>query len=319
MNGLPQIKSRVKTLRYEAEGIISLELVPMEGEQFPPFTAGAHVDVHLANGITRSYSLLNSQNESGRYVIGVLKDRGSRGGSRYIHEQLRVGTELPISPPRNNFTLNEEAGHSVLVAGGIGITPMLSMYRRLRDLGRSVELLYFTRSRREAAFLDELAALQGDVTLRFDEEHSGTPPNLNAILASKPADADFYCCGPGRMLDTFEESCEMLGYQHWHVERFAAKKADTVAVDHGYDVSLAKSGKELHVPPGKTLLDALLDIGIKVEHSCREGICGACETRLLEGEADHRDSVLTKAEREKNKSMMVCVSGCKGQRLVLDL
>jgi ferredoxin-NADP reductase len=317
----PTQTARVKALRHEAEGILGVELFPADGQSFAAFTAGAHIDLHLPNGIVRSYSLMNAPGECHRYVLGVLNDRNSRGGSRWLHEQLKVAAPLTISLPRNNFALDEAAPHSVLVAGGIGITPLYSMLLRLRALGKSVELLYCARSRQEAALLDELAAAGVPVTYHFDQERGGAP-DLQALLAGRPVATHFYGCGPAPMLDAFERAASALGYAHVHIERFAAVVVVPVAeasVDLGYEVLLHKSATTLQVPAGGVLLDMLLDAGVDVEYSCCEGICGACETVVLEGRVEHRDSVLSKAQRESQKVMMVCVSGCKGGRLVLDL
>ncbi|TLX54889.1 oxidoreductase [Stutzerimonas nosocomialis] len=308
----------VHTLRYEAEGIISVELRPWGDTVFAPFEAGSHIDLHLPNGLVRSYSLLNSPSDRGRYVVGILRDRKSRGGSEFIHSQLRVGMQLTISQPRNNFHLDTAASHSVLVAGGIGITPIYCMYRQLLALGRSAELIYCARSRREAALLEEISGLEGQVVYHFDDE-KGVSPDLANYLAGKPAGTHFYCCGPTPMLDAFEQTCERLGYPHAHIERFAAAELPPAAdAQDSYSVELKRSGKTLEIGPGDNLLEALLNAGCDIENSCREGVCGACETRVLEGEPDHRDGVLSKAERQANKSMMVCVSGCRSSRLVLD-
>src|SRR5450830_983361 len=294
---------RVQAMRFEAQGIVSVELMSPEGAALPAFEAGSHIDLHLANGVVRSYSLLNAPAERHRYVVGVLNDRNSRGGSRYVHEQLRVGATLTISAPRNNFPVDENAAHSVLVAGGIGITPISCMLTYLRGRGKSAELLYCARSRAEAAFVNEL--LQ--------------QPDLRAFLASKPKDAHFYCCGPTPMLNAFEAMCAELDLPNVHIERFAAAENVEPAQTDEYVAELARSKKSVTVPAGKSLLDALLDAGLDVDHSCREGVCGACETKVLEGEPEHRDGVLSKSEKASNKMMMVCVSGCKGRRLVLDL
>lgn len=311
----------VHTLRFEAEDIISVELHPVPGTEFPAFTAGAHIDLHLPNGMERSYSLSNPGEERGRYVVGVLRDRASRGGSRCVHEQLRVGMRLPISAPRNNFPLHEEAGHSVLIAGGIGVTPILCMARRLKAIGRSFEVMYFARSRPGAAFVAELQALGMPLHLHFDDEQGG-PPDLQALLSRRAPEAQthYYACGPTVMLDAFEKTCAALGHENAHIERFTAVEvAASPDAQATYTVELHRSGRSLTVTPAKSLLDTLLDAGVEVEHSCCEGVCGSCETRVLAGEPDHRDSVLSAKERAANKVMMVCVSGCKSSRLVLDL
>ncbi|MFJ4154052.1 PDR/VanB family oxidoreductase [Pseudomonas sp. NPDC089752] len=319
MSNSSTVSALVHTLRHEAEGIISVELRPWGDTVFTPFEAGSHIDLHLPNGLVRSYSLLNAPSDQGRYVVGILRDRASRGGSRFVHEQLRVGTQLQISPPRNNFALDTRASHSVLVAGGIGITPIYCMFRQLLALGRSAELIYCARSRAEAALLEEIGGLGAKVVYHFNDEKGGLP-DLASYLAGRPADTHFYCCGPTPMLDAFEQSCERLGYPHAHIERFtAAEVAPSEDALGSYSVELSKSGKTVSVEPGLNLLDVLLEAGCDIEYSCREGVCGSCETRVLEGDVDHRDGVLSKAERAANKSMMVCVSGCKSRRLVLDL
>jgi ferredoxin-NADP reductase len=311
----------VHTLRYEAEDTITVDLRPVGGGEFPAFTPGSHIELHLPNGLERSYSLCNSADERHRYVVGVLKDRASRGGSRCVHEQLRIGTQIAISAPRNNFPLQEAASHTVLVAGGIGITPLLSMARRLRSLGRSHELLYFARSRRSAAFLDQLKAMEVPMHLHFDDERGG-PPDLKALLAARPPghDVHLYACGPTPMLDAFEKFSAELGHENAHIERFAAvehKAAEDARST--FTVELARSRKTFTITPEKSILDTLLEAGVDVDHSCREGICGSCETRVLCGEPDHRDSVLSARERASNKVMMVCVSGCKSASVTLDL
>jgi ferredoxin-NADP reductase len=324
----PMLTALVKSMRHEADGVVSLELRPAEpGTHFPAFEAGSHIDVHLPNALVRSYSLLNPETDCDRYVIGVLLDRSTRGGSRCVHEQLRVGMTIPISAPRNNFPLDFSAPYSVLVAGGIGITPLLSMHNALASRRIGVEFIYCARSRREAAFLDELVAIAETagtkLTLHFDDER-GAPPDLTQLLAGHPVSTRLYCCGPGPMLDSFDQACASLGYLNVHTERFAAipsftPEAASAGVEKGYQVELRRSGKILDVPPGKPLLDVLLEAGVGQDFSCREGVCGACETRVLAGEVEHHDSILTKAERESNKSMMVCVSRCKQGTLVLDI
>jgi ferredoxin-NADP reductase len=317
-----KLKAFVHTLRFEAEDIISVDLRPVDGGEFPPFGAGSHIDLHLPNGMERSYSLCNSSDERERYVVGVLKDRASRGGSRAVHEQLRIGMQIEISPPRNNFPLQEAADHTVLVAGGIGITPLLCMARRLRDLGRSFELLYFARSRRAAAFMRQLEQLEVPLTTHFDDEQGG-PPDLRALLAERPAapGVHLYACGPTPMLDAFEKISAQLGHgDNAHVERFAAvehKPAEDAL--KSFTVELVRSKKSFTVEPGKSILDTLLDAGVHVDHSCCEGVCGSCETRVISGEPDHRDSILSARERATNKVMMLCVSGCKSATLALDL
>jgi ferredoxin-NADP reductase len=318
----PTLQALVHTMRWEADGILSVELRPATSAvDFPAFEAGSHIDLHLGNGLVRSYSLCNPSSDRQRYVVGVLNDRKSRGGSRFVHQQLRVGQVLPISPPRNNFKLHEDAPRSVLVSGGIGVTPIWCMLQRLVALGRPVGLIYCARNRKEAAFQEAITALAGDqvqVTWHFDEEQ-GAPPDLAKLLGGKGADSHYYCCGPTPMLDNFEKTCEQLGYPNAHIERFAAAHVEPTGKEQGFVVMLERSGKSVDVPPGKSILDSLIDAGLNPDHSCKEGVCGACETAVLEGEIEHHDGILTKLEREAGKTMMICVSRCKSARLVLDI
>jgi vanillate O-demethylase ferredoxin subunit len=313
---------RIKSVTWEADGIASFELRPMPPrKELPPFTAGSHVDLHLPNGLIRSYSLLNSQDERHRYVIGVNRDPSSRGGSRYMHETLRAGDTLAISAPRNNFALDESAELSVFIAGGIGITPLMSMITRLRALGRRWKLHYAARTRQNCAFADQLQGLRdsedADVHFTFDKEPGAKMLDIPGIVAALPAGAHLYCCGPLPMLDAFEQATKQVPPEHVHVEYFAAR--ESAATEGGYTVELARAKRTIAIAPGHTILDSLIEIGIEPPWSCREGICGTCETRVLEGACDHRDLVLSAAEKAANDRMMICCSGAKSAKLVLDL
>lgn len=319
MSEYNRITMRVYALSYEADGVISVELGALDNAALPAVEPGAHVDLHLDNGLVRSYSLVTPRCTPTRYVVAVLKDRASRGGSSYIHDSLRVGAVMEVGGPRNHFKLDESATRSVLIGGGIGITPIFSMHARLCEQGKPATLLYCGRSRNQMALQDDIAALGDQIEWHIDEE-AGGPPDLKAFLSRFGADADYYCCGPTPMLDGFEATCEALGYSKVHVERFAAVVAPKPETPGGaYEVVLKRSGKTFHIAPGQAMYDVFLENKINVGFSCKEGICGACETKVLEGIPEHRDSVLSKSERAANKTMMVCVSGCKGERLVLDL
>ena len=220
--------------------------------------------------------------------------------------------------PRNNFALDEAAAHTILVAGGIGITPIMCMIERLEKLGRSWQLYYSCRARAETAFLSELQAKgAAKVTFNFDAENGGRFLDLAAIAAGAPAQTHLYCCGPLPMLKAFEAATADLPRQNVHVEYFTA--AEAAALEGGYIVELRRSKREFSVPPGKTILETLRDAGVEVTSSCEEGVCGACETAVISGAPDHRDMILTAAERAANKTMMICCSGSKSDRLVLDL
>jgi vanillate O-demethylase ferredoxin subunit len=312
-----KLEVRVKAVIWETPDIRLYDLRPLDGGTLPPFTAGAHIDLHLPMGLARSYSLSNAQDERHRYVVGVAKDAMSRGGSRYIHERLSVGDVISISAPRNNFPLDEAAPHTVLLSGGIGVTPMMSMARRLTQLGRSWHLHYCARNRAAAAFLDDLLPQGDHVSWQFDDECNGRFLDMVALVREAPPDTHFYCCGPTGMLGAFEAAVAGLAPERVHVEYFSAK--EEASTDGGFLVELARSNKVIAVAEGKTILEALQDAGIDVPYSCMEGVCGSCETRVLAGTPDHRDAILTDSERASNKTMMVCCSGSKSEKLVLDL
>lgn len=319
--GSDLLQLQLRSITYESAGILSFELRLPNGSDLPTFTAGAHVDVQLPGGLTRSYSLVNAQSERHRYVIAVNRDAASRGGSRFMHEALKVGAMLAVSVPRNNFPLVEDAPASVFIAGGVGITPILCMLERLTALQRPWVLHYCARTRQSAAFLDRLHELRvaqaGEVHLNFDHGSVSNMLNIGSVVDAAPVGAHLYCCGPIPMLEAFEKACGKLPSQQVHVEYFAAK--DLPAAEGGFVVELARSGKLIPIARGMTILDALLDAGVDASYSCMEGVCAACETKVLAGIPDHKDLVLTKEEQASNRVMMICCSGSKTDRLVLDL
>ncbi len=310
------MQTRLRVIRWEGEDVCSYTLEPVAGEHLPHFSAGAHIDVSLAPGLVRSYSLLNDPAEADRYEIAVHRAPESRGGSSRIHEHWRAGDLIEIAAPRNNFALNEAAAHTVLIAGGIGITPMLSMIARLQALGRGWELHYVTRTRARAAFLDRLSR-HPQVRLAFDHEPGGCALELALVVEAAPAEAHLYCCGPGPMLRAFEALTASRPRGHAHVEYFAA--SETPAAAGGYDLRLERSGKVIRVASGERMLAALLAAGVNVSYSCSEGICGTCETRVVAGVPDHRDDYLTDAEKATNAVVMPCCSGSKTPTLTLDI
>lgn len=316
----PTLQVLIRSMTLEAAGVLSLELRPLDGQALPAFTAGAHIDLHLPGEVVRSYSLLNAQEERHRYVVAVQRDANGRGGSCAAHE-LRVGQTLGISGPRNNFALDETAPHSVLVGGGIGITPLWCMVQRLEALGRSWELHYCARTREQAALLDRIEALPAAarrrVDLNFDHEAGGRVLDLAALEARHAPGTHFYCCGPNGMLEAFQDATAQRPRQCVHVEYFSS--ANEAATAGGFTVELARRGLRLPVEPGQSILQALLDAGVELPYSCMDGICGSCEVRVLAGEPDHRDLVLSPQEQARNTRMMVCCSGSKGDHLVLDL
>lgn len=313
---------RVVAVRYEASGVHSFELRAPDGGELPPFTAGAHVALHLENGAVRDYSLTNAQSERHRYVIAVALDP-SGAGSRFMFETPLVGRTLSISPPRNNFALAEEARLTVLLAGGIGITPLRSMIHRLETLGRDWVLHYGARDRESAAFVAELEALEaarpGRVQFNFDSQ-AGRMMDLAVTVALAPPDAHLYCCGPTPMLEAFKQAAAGRDPATVHLEYFSAPSADAdVRPTGAFTVTLARSGLTIAVPEGCSILEAVRAQGVYAESSCEAGVCGTCEVRVLEGKPDHRDYVLTEDERQAGRSMMICVSGSLTEDLVLDI
>ncbi|TDF64965.1 PDR/VanB family oxidoreductase [Cupriavidus sp. L7L] len=309
-----KISLRVTRCEDVALDVKLLELEHVDGAPLPAFEAGAHVELQLSEQLARSYSLLNSPAETNRYQIAVHRRPDSLGGSHYIHETLRAGQVVQASHPRNNFPLLEDAGHTCLIAGGIGITPLLSMLHRLNALGRSWELHYCARTAGHAAFVEALIeigkATGNRIHYYFDRDPGGKSLDFDALVGSLPAHTHVYCCGPKGMLNDFERSTAHCS-ERAHVEYFNAKTE--AATDGGFTVVLSRSGLNLQVPPGRTILDVVLDAGVSVQCS------GSCETRIISGEADHRDALLSPEEQAANQCMMICCSGAKSPELVLDL
>lgn len=313
-----RLHARLHSITQEAEHIFLFDLRPECGQHFPPVEAGAHIDIHLDNGLSRSYSLINSQEEDDRYLIAVKNEITGRGGSRFIHTQLRVGQRLTIGAPRNNFRLHEEASHSVFIAGGIGITPLYSMIQRLERLGRSWELHYAAANREQAAFVEQLERLGPRVHIYFDSDKPACRSlNIKETVVNSDRSADFYCCGPAGMLLAFEMAIASTPASRVHIEYFTAR--DEPAVEGGFEVVLHRSGQRITIKSGETILDALIKRGVDVSYSCMEGVCGSCQVGVIEGTPDHRDLILSKEEREANDRMLICCSGSKSAKLVLDL
>lgn len=317
----PTFPVRVVSLRYEALDVISVELQRLDRKPLPPVEPGAHLDVFLSNGMSRSYSL--SDFASDFYRLTIARDAKSRGGSTFIHGSLRVGEVIQVSMPRNNFPLAADAPFSLFIAGGIGVTPFIPMMRELNARGEPWQLHYSVRTRERAALLDEAVALaaagNGQCLPNFDEEPGGHMLDLAALLRSAPTGTHAYCCGPIGMLDAYRAATDAVGFdaERVHFEYFGSDVAP--AADGGFTVECRRSGKSVVVMPGETILNAVTAIGIDVPSSCHEGICGSCETRVLDGMPDHRDMILSSAEKEGGKTMMICCSGSKTDRLVLDL
>lgn len=317
------IEVKVTALRIEAEGIIGVELRSTDGLPLPPFEPGAHVDVHLPDGITRQYSLCNDAWDRSRYCLGIGRSAASRGGSVYIHERLRPGDTLKISKPRNQFRLSPVAMRHRFIAGGIGITPILAMIRWCARHGLPWELHYCVRSRSHAGWIDELGSLGGTVHLYADDEDDGPHPrDVKAMMRNICAGEHLYCCGPAGLMDAVAANGARteLSPERLHFERFTAPPRDHRAADNGsFSVVLARNGLRCIVEPDESILECLERHGVRAAHSCREGLCRSCEVELLSGEVDHRDYVLDVDEQKANRSLMICVSRAISSELVIDL
>lgn len=311
------LQLRLTGIEYAGPDANLYRLCRPDGGTLPSATAGSHITLLLPTGLERQYSIVVPGTALTEYVIAVKREAAGRGGSAFVHEKLRVGDIVTVRGPRNNFPLLEDAPASVLIAGGIGVTPLIAMASRLRDLGRPFELHVAFRAAEHAVLSQELARLPG-VRHHFDDAAGGFFP-MAAVIASAPRDAHLYCCGPAPMIARFLEcaTADSRGEELVHVEYFSAPTSP--ARDGSFVVELAKSGRTVTVPPGKSILHALQEAGISALSSCEEGVCGACEVKVLAGVPDHRDAVLSSSERKQGKSMMICCSGALTERLVLDL
>jgi len=315
------LELRVKAISYATPRIRVFEFASVGGGDLPSFSAGAHIDIQLGNGEERSYSLLNDQNETHRYVIAVLREVDGRGGSAWMHEVLQRGDVLRGSGPFNNFRLSEAGERHVLIAGGIGITPILSMAARLKELQREYSLHYCARAPVEAAFVDEIAAQHGE---RAKFYYDGGNPSLGldvvALLKRRPSAAHVYVCGPAGLIRATREAGREWPKGTVHYELFKGTEADIAIAssDQGFEVVLKRSERTLKIPADRSILDVLKGSGINVKSLCREGVCGTCRVGLISGQVDHRDDCLDDDEREG--ALQVCVSRAKpGETLVLDL
>ena len=313
---------RVARKSIEAEDICSLELVSADGAPLPAFAAGSHIDVQLPGGPTRQYSLCNDPAETHRYLIAVLRDARSRGGSAAVHERVKVGDTLVISAPKNHFALAHDASSHLLLAGGIGVTPLLCMAERLAHAGADFEMHYCTRSPARTAFRQRIAVapFASRVAFHFDDGEAAQKLDIAALLAAPRAGRHLYVCGPKGFMDAVLGSARAQGWPQaqTHYEFFGADAAPA-AGDGGFEVMLASSGRVIKVAPDRSVVQALAEAGVSVATSCEQGVCGTCLTRVIEGEPDHRDLYLTPQEQAANDQFLPCCSRAKSARLVLDL
>ncbi|MFF9035522.1 PDR/VanB family oxidoreductase [Streptomyces sp. NPDC014892] len=302
-----------------ADGVVSLTLRRPDGGTLPPWAPGAHIDVLLdgADGdLIRQYSLCGRPEERGVWQIAVLREPHSRGGSAHVHDHLREGSTVRVRGPRNNFPLRP-AARQLFVAGGVGITPVLSMVEAADAAGADWRLLYGGRTRTSMAFLDRLAPYGDRVLIRPQDEYGLL--DLAAFLGPPEPDTLVHACGPEPLLQALREQCEDWPPGTLGVERFAPVGTAGAGPAEAFEVELARSGLTLTVPPDHSVLEAVEKAGVEVAFSCREGTCGTCETDVLDGDPDHRDSLLTEDERAAGDTMLICVSRSCGPRLVLDL
>lgn len=314
------LKVQVHKRQLQGSGVVVIDLIPVGGARLPAFEAGAHVDIHVAPGLVRQYSLCGDPADSATYRLGVLKDPASRGGSTGVHDTLLEGALVEISAPRNLFPLAADASRSILIGGGIGITPMIAMAYALHRQGAEFELHYCGRSRSHSAFLDELAgaAFADRVFTHFDDEAPAQKLDMAAVLGNAQAGVHVYTCGPAGFMDWVIGEAVKRGYadDHIHREYFQVEVDSSGA---GFEVVAARSGKTVQVAEGQSILEALGTVGIKIEVSCEQGVCGTCMCEVLEGEPDHRDVYFTDEEKEANDQILVCCSRAKSKKLVLDI
>ncbi|NBF13429.1 PDR/VanB family oxidoreductase [Pseudomonas sp. Fl4BN1] len=314
---LHPLRLRVTGYSAQARDVMQIELAAIDGRPLPPFTAGAHLEILLDGHGLRHYSLLNDPAERHRYVLAVGLAPDTRGGSRYLHQQLRVGDTLACSAPRNGFALDQDLERYCLLAAGIGITPILSMARWCQAQGRDWRLIYCARNQHRAAFYEVLRELASErVSWHFSDEPGGRL-DPGQLLNSLRDGEHLYGCGPASLLDALQAQAGALA-ERLHFERFSAAPV-SVAGEQGFNLVLRRQGLSLWVPPSQSILETLEAHGIQVPFACRSGICGSCETTVCAGVPEHRDLILSDAEKAAGRSLMVCVSRTSSATLELDL
>jgi vanillate O-demethylase ferredoxin subunit len=319
---MQELRVRVAHVADEAEGVRSFTLLPVGDIPLPPATPGAHLDVHLAVGLTRQYSITNGPEERGCYRIAVKLEPMSRGGSQTMHARVLIGNDLSVSAPRNNFPLCETAERHLLLAGGIGITPLLSMAKHLAARpGARFRLHYFARAPRFAAFSTWLGgcAWRDDVEMHFGLDRDSQRELVQRLLGSPAPGVDAYMCGPGPFMEMVATVAREAGWTDDRVHcEFFSPPTPAETAGGGFELYLARTGRTLQVTAGQTIVEAMRAAGIDCETACEQGICGTCVTTVLEGEPDQRDRYFSDAERAEGKQMLVCVSRARSKRLVID-
>ncbi|MBV1788710.1 PDR/VanB family oxidoreductase [Marinobacterium sp. D7] len=315
------MRVQVSAKHLEATGVYSYELTSPHGERLPAFSPGAHIDVEIGAGVVRQYSLCNPPADDHRYVIAVLLDPKSRGGSVAMHQHVQPGDFIRISEPKNLFPLTPEVPQSLLFAGGIGITPILCMAEHLAENGQRFELHYCTRSPDRTAFADRIrqSGFADRVQIHFDDGDERQRLQPEAILERADGDAHLYVCGPSGFIDLIIDTAVRADWPEQRIHREFFRAAVLPADGGTFDIQIGSSGDLIAIPADQSIVSVLAEKGIEIPVSCEQGICGTCLTGVLEGEPDHRDSFLTTAERERNDRMLLCCSRARSARLVLDL
>jgi ferredoxin-NADP reductase len=308
---------RVIGMEWEAEGVVSIRLAAEDGSDLPVVECGAHIDLMLRPDLIRQYSLCGEPDVRNHWTIAVLREEKGRGGSAFVHDELRVGAVVPVAGPRNNFKLVSAESY-LFIAGGIGITPLLPMIKHVAGQGKPYKLLYGGRRRASMAFLRQLESCRPHVTIAPQDEVGLL--DLDQAIADSHSDSAVYCCGPEVLIQAVEQACQTHGRSEPFVERFGARiRSDTkgFAGNSSFEIELSETGRRFLVPADKSIIEVLAEAGVYAPTSCTEGYCGACETQVLEGIPDHRDDYYTDEERAKNDRMMICVGRSKTPLLVL--
>jgi ferredoxin-NADP reductase len=317
-----EVDLEVRRRETSADGVVTLTLADPGGEDLPDWTPGAHIDLMMTDSLVRQYSLCGDTANRAEWRVGVLLDPESRGGSQFVHDKLHEGSTVRVRGPRNHFPLVSSPRY-LFIAGGIGITPMLPMIAVAEATGADWRLLYGGRQRSTMAFLDELERYgeRTSICPRDAQDGSNFRGNLESALSERRENTLVYCCGPEGLLTAVEEACGHWPEGSLHIERFSAKALEERSPDalDSFEVECQRSGLTLTVPQDKTIYAVCEDAGVDVLGSCMEGVCGTCECEIIEGEGDHRDSVLNDAEKAANETIMICVSRSRSERLVLDL
>ena len=323
---MAELELKVTLVKDLTSNIKMFEFVAIDGGDLPPFAAGAHLDIKTNSGI-RSYSLANNPKERHRYVTAVLRDNAGKGGSRWMHEAIKPGITVKSTEPIQNFPLVASADKSLLLGGGIGITPLIAMSYHLLDVSADFHLYYCTRSVEDTAFYQEIKALLGNrVTFYHDGGDVSKGINLKQVFGNRPHNAHLYVCGPAGLLNATKGATSHWPENTVHFELFSSARTDaeraTIAArtTEAFEVELAKSGVTFTIPADRSILDVLLDNGFGVPYACEDGWCGACTIPLISGKADHRDEFLSDADKAANEKIQVCISrAMPGEKLVLDM